>query len=52
MSTEIKTNILFDEGSQYSFLTKDLTDTLFLQPIQRDDIYISLLGSKTPPTER
>lgn len=41
------TNILFDEGSQRSFLTRDLAETLCLQPTGKENICISSLGIKT-----
>ena len=44
--SETETNILFDEGSQRSFLTRDLSDTLSLQPTRKEDICISSFGAK------
>lgn len=50
--SEAKTNILFDEGSQQLFLTKDLADTLSLQPTRKEEIYISSFGAKTPLSQK
>ena len=44
---EAKTNILFDEGSQCSFITRELADTLSLQPARQEDICITSFGAKT-----
>ena len=38
-------NLLFDEGSQRSFITQDLASSLALQPYQREDINISSFGA-------
>ena len=38
-------NLLFDEGSQRSFITQDLANSLVLQPYQCEDINISSFGA-------
>ena len=38
-------NLLFDEGSQRSFITHDLANSLELQPYKREDINISSFGA-------
>ena len=38
-------NLLFDEGSQRSFITQDLVNSLELQPYQCEDINISSFGA-------
>jgi len=48
LQTEAEGNILFDEGSQRSFLTQELADALSLQPHHKEDIHLSSFGSKTP----
>ena len=50
--SETETNILFDEGSQRSFLTRDLADTLSLQPSRKEDICISSFGAKPPLNQK
>ena len=49
---EAEINILFDEGSQRSFLTRDIADTLLLQPTGKEDICISSFRAKTPSARR
>ena len=44
--SETEINIMLDEGSQRSFLTTDLADTLSLQPVRKEDICISSFGAK------
>lgn len=46
--SEAEANILFDERSQGSFLTKDLADVLSLQPYKKEDICLSSFGTKHP----
>ena len=41
-------NILFDEGSQKSFLTEKLTTMLFVTPHQSENINLSSFGSSQP----
>jgi len=50
--TEAKTNILFDEGSQRSFLTGELADALSLQPTNQEDISISTFGANNPISQK
>ena len=38
-------NVLFDEGSQRSFVTKALVNTLELQPYQQENINFSTFGA-------
>ena len=38
--SEAETNILFDEGLQRSFLTRDLADILSLQSTRKEDIHL------------
>ena len=49
---EAKTNILFDEGSQRSFLTSDLADALSLHPTKQEDICISTFGANNPISQK
>ena len=46
LNSETEVNILFDEGSQLSFLTQDMADVLSLKPHHKEDISLSLFGSK------
>ena len=39
-------NLLFDEGSQRSFITRDLADSLAIQPYRCENINISSFGAK------
>ena len=41
-----RANLLFDEGSQRSFITQDLANTLALQPCRKEDITISSFGTQ------
>ena len=41
-----KANLLFDEGSQRSFITEDLASILALQPCRKEDIRISSFGAQ------
>ena len=41
-----RANLLFDEGSQRSFITETLTNTLALQPDRKKDITISSFGEQ------
>ena len=45
---EARANILFDEGSQCTFITKELADILSLQPQHQEDICLSAFGSTHP----
>jgi len=45
---ETKANILFDEGSQRSFLTQELADLLSLKPYKREDISLAAFGASQP----
>ena len=45
---EAKANILFDEGSQRTFLTQEMADTLSLQPQHQENICLSAFGSTHP----
>ena len=47
-----RANILFDEGSQCTFLTQELADTLSLQPQHQEDICLSAFGSTHPLNKR
>jgi len=47
-----KANILFDEGSQRSFLTSDLADALSLHPTKQEDICISTFGTDNPVSQK
>ena len=49
---EARANILFDEGSQRSFLTQELADALSLQPEHQEDICLSAFGSTHPLNKR
>ena len=46
LNSEAEANILFDEGSQRSFLTQDMADLLSLKPHHMEDISLSSFGSK------
>ncbi len=50
--SETEANILFDEGSQCSFLTQDLANLLSLQSYKREDISLSSFGAKRPLSKR
>ena len=41
-----KANVLFDEGSQRSFITEDLANTLALQTHHKEEIVISSFGAR------
>ena len=41
-----RANLLFDEGSQRSFITQDLADALALQPYHTEDITVSSFGAQ------
>ena len=45
---ETEANILFDEGSQRSFLTQELADLLSLKPYKREDISLAAFGASHP----
>jgi hypothetical protein len=45
--TYCKANILFDEGAQRSFITKDLATQLQLQPTEKEVISLSAFGAQT-----
>ena len=45
--TYVEANILFDEGSQRSFITKSLADCLTLQPHGTEELSISTFGTRT-----
>ena len=47
-NAEVEANILFDEGSQRSFLTEDLARALSLTPHHKEDIYLSSFSSRQP----
>ena len=46
LTSETEVNILFDEGSQRSFLTQDMADVLSLKPHHKENISLSSFGSK------
>jgi len=46
--TTIDSNILFDEGSQRSFISQDLSSKLGLQPYDRESILLSSFGAEVP----
>ena len=50
--TEAEANVLFDEGSQRSFLTSNLADLLGLQSSHREDIHLASFGAKTPTSQQ
>ena len=50
--SEAEANILFDEGSQRSFLTQDLANLLSLQSCKKEDICLSSFGAKRPLSKR
>ena len=41
-----KANLLFDEGSQKSFITEDLAKVLALRPLYKEDITVSTFGAQ------
>ena len=45
--TCVEANILFDEGSQHSFMTKSLADCLQLRPHGTEELSISTFGTQT-----
>ena len=45
--THVQSNILFDEGSQRSFLTKGLADCLMVQPHNTVELSLSTFGTGT-----
>ena len=45
---QVEANILFDKGSQRSFLSRSLASSLHVQPYKREDICLSAFGSQTP----
>ena len=49
---KLRQNILFDEGSQRSFLTSDLADALSLHPTKQEDICISTFGANNPISQK
>ena len=51
-NTYVDTNILFDEGSQRSFLTKGLADCLQVQPHDTVKLSLSTLGNGTSRTDK
>ena len=50
--TSIDTNVLFDEGSQRSFVSKGLADCLQVQPHQTENLYISTFGAHSSHTSQ
>jgi hypothetical protein len=46
-TTYCEANILFDEGAQRSFITKDLATRLQLQTTEREFISVSGFGAQT-----
>ena len=42
----MKANLLFDEGSQRSFITQDLAKALALRPFCKEDITVSTFGAQ------
>ena len=50
--SEAEANILFDEGSQKSFLSQELADTLSLQSHNQENICLSSFGSTHPLTKK
>jgi len=46
--TTIDSNILFDEGSQRSFISQDVSQKLGLQPQARENISLTSFGAETP----
>ena len=44
-NVETKANILFDEGSQRSFITQELADSLLLKPHKMEDISLAAFGA-------
>ena len=49
--TYCKANILFDEGAQRSFITKNLAAQLHLQPTEREVINLSAFGAQPKPPQ-
>lgn len=47
-TTEVEANVLFDEGSQRSFITEDLARALSLTPHHKEDVHLSSFGSRQP----
>ena len=45
---QIEANILFDEGSQRSFISQNLANSLQLHSHKKEDICLSSFGSQTP----
>ena len=43
-----KANVLFDEGSQRSFITEELASTLAVQSYCKEDITVSSFGAQCP----
>ena len=50
-NAETEVNILFDKGSQRSFLSQQLANKLAIQPLQKETIHLSSFGSKHPFTK-
>ena len=46
-----KANILFDEGAQRSFITKNLAAQLHLQPTEKEVINLSAFGAQPKPPQ-
>jgi len=44
--------IFFDECSQRSLLSQELADILLLKPPHKENIHVSLFGSKIPLNKR
>lgn len=51
-STQVDANILFDEGSQHSFVTQALIDKLQIQPHLTETIQLSAFGSTNPQVKK
>ena len=51
-STQAEASILFDEGSQRSFLSQSLATSLHVQPHKRENIHLSSFGSQSPLTKQ
>ena len=43
---QTKANLLFDEGSQWSFIMQDLAKTLVLMPLYKEDVTVSSFGAQ------
>jgi len=41
-------HIMFDEGSQWSFILQSLADEMELQPCKSDRVFLSALGAHSP----